>query len=201
MMTLVVTGGIGSGKSEVCRILKDLGLVCQYNADMRAKSLYEEHPTLLRDIENSLGCTFRDENGRFQPSKLASVIFSDSSALKIVESHLFPALLEDFATYAGSCGGEIVVFESATILEKPQFDGFGDKVILVDAPFELRLERACIRDGVERDKVIARMQNQKLMNDISDGYVDPRIDIRIINDGGMEDLVNRTKHAVNSLIS
>ena len=94
-----------------------------------------------------------------------------------------------------------MVFESATILEKPQFDGFGDKVILVDAPFELRLERACIRDGVERDKVIARMQNQKLMNDISDGYVDPRIDIRIINDGGMEDLVNRTKHSVNSLIS
>ena len=50
MMVLVVTGGIGSGKSEVCRIMRDMGYRCQYNADARAKALYEEHPTLLADI-------------------------------------------------------------------------------------------------------------------------------------------------------
>lgn len=44
-MVIVVTGGIGSGKSEVCRILKNMGYVHQYNADFRAKALYEEHPT------------------------------------------------------------------------------------------------------------------------------------------------------------
>ena len=201
MMTLVVTGGIGSGKSEVCRILNDLGLVAQYNADMRAKALYEEHPTLLRDIEKSLGCSFRDEDGRFQPSKLASVIFSDRSALETVESHLFPALMDDYTSFAGSCGEEIVVFESATVLEKPQFNGFGDRVILVDAPFELRLERACVRDGADRERVLARMHNQKLMNALSEGLEDPRIDRRIMNDSSLEELVSRTKDAINSLIS
>ena len=201
MMVLVVTGGIGSGKSEVCRIMRDMGYRCQYNADARAKALDEEHPTLLADIEKSLGCIWRDEEGHFQPSKLAAVIFTDRNALEQVEAHLFPAMIDDFKSYAGSCGGETVVFESATVLEKPQFDGFGDKVILVDAPFELRLDRACRRDGADRDKVLARMQNQKLMNDLSAGYEDPRIDLRIFNDGSIEELVCRTKAAINSLIS
>ena len=200
-MILVVTGGIGSGKSEVCRILSDLGYQHQYNADSRAKALYEEHPTLLGDIETFLGCCLRDENGKFQPARLASVIFSDRNALETVESHLFPALKDDFESFAGKCGEGIVVFESATVLEKPQFDGFGDKVILVDAPFEVRLDRACRRDGADRDRVLARMQNQKLMNDLSNGSEDPRIDCRIINDSTLEELVSRTRNAINSLIS
>ena len=201
MMVLIVTGGIGSGKSEVCRILKDMGYDCQYNADARAKALYEEHPALLADIEKSLGCSLRDENGTFQPSLLASVIFTDRSALEQVEAHLFPAMMVDFDAYAGSCGGEVVVFESATVLEKPQFEGFGDKILLVDAPFELRLERACRRDGADRERVLARMQNQKLMNELSAGYEDPRIDCRILNDSSLEELVCRTRNAINSLIS
>ncbi len=200
-MVIVVTGGIGSGKSEVCRILKNMGYVHQYNADFRAKALYEEHPTLLGDIEESLGCTLRDEAGRFQPAALASVIFSEAAALEKVEAHLFPVLIDDFSSYAGTCGDGVVVFESATVLEKPQFDGFGDKVILVDAPFEVRLVRACRRDGADRDKVLARMHNQKLMNAFSEGYYDSRIDYKILNDGTMEELVVRTKEAINSLIS
>lgn len=200
-MILVVTGGIGSGKSEVCRILKELGYKCQYNADLRAKALYEEHPTLLADMEKTLGCSLRDEAGRFQPSKLSAVIFTDRKALERVESLLFPAMMEDFNSFAGLCGEEIVVFESATVLEKPQFEGFGDKIILVDAPFEVRLDRACRRDGTDRERVLARMHNQKLMNDLSAGYEDARIDCRIINDGSIDDLVCKTKIAINSLIS
>ena len=201
MMVLVVTGGIGSGKSQVCKILKNMGFRAQYDADSRAKALYEEHPTLLSDIEKSLGCTIRDEHGKFQSAKLAAVIFSDSKALEIVESHLFPVLMEDFNSYAGNCGEEIVVFESATVLEKKQFEGFGDKVLLVDAPFNLRLDRACRRDGIDRDKVLSRMQNQKLMNELSEGAEDSRIDCRILNDSSLENLERNTKIAINSLIS
>ena len=109
--------------------------------------------------------------------------------------------MEDFNSFAGLCGEEIVVFESATLLEKPQFEGFGDKVILVDAPFEVRLDRACRRDGADRERVLARMHNQKLMNDLSAGYEDARIDCKIINDGSIDDLVCKTKIAINSLIS
>ena len=200
-MVMIVTGGIGSGKSQVCKILNKMGITAQYDADSRAKALYDEHPTLLSDIEKSLGCSLKDTDGSFQPAELASVIFAERSALETVESLLFPVLLDDFRSFAGTCGEDIVVFESATVLEKPQFKGFGDKVILVDAPFEVRLERACRRDGAEREKVLARMRNQKLMNELSEGMEDPRIDCKILNDSSLDELERRTKIAINSLIS
>lgn len=200
-MVIVITGGIGSGKSEVCRILKNMGFCAQYNADARAKALYEEHPSLLADIESALGCSLRDEDGRFVPARLAARIFNEPNSLELVEARLFPVMLDDFASFAGNCGERVVVFESATVLEKPQFEGFGDKIILVDAPFETRLERACRRDGADPEKVLARMHNQKLMNELSAGGEDPRIDCRIVNDCSMEELVCRTKIAINSLIS
>ena len=88
MKVLAVTGGIGSGKSEVCRILAENGLAVQYNADSRAKALYAECPGLLDEMEASLGCALRDEHGDFVPSRLAAVIFSDSAA-----SGIYPALV------------------------------------------------------------------------------------------------------------
>jgi dephospho-CoA kinase len=96
-------------------------------------------------------------------------------------------LIKDFKVFAET-SGNIIIFESATVLEKTQFAGFGDKVILVDAPFELRLERACKRDGAGRDAVLARMKGQKLMNALSSGLSDERIDEIIINNGSVDDL-------------
>ena len=199
MIILVVTGGIGSGKSEVCRILANKGLTAQYNADSRVKELYTSVPGLLESIEQKLDCVFRDECGRFVPQSLAKRIFSDRQALEIVESLVFPALVEDFKVFAQGFGDGIVLFESATILEKPQFDGFGDKVILVDAPLEVRLERACQRDNADREAVKARMSNQKLMNVISEGETDSRIDAVIINDDTIEILEERVEKTMSDL--
>lgn len=200
MQVLVVTGGIGSGKSEVCRILKEKGIDCQYDADRMVKRLYGEHPTLLADIERELGSSFRNDDGVFVPGKLASRIFSDSDALETVESLVFPALIDDFRSFCHQNADEdILVFESATILEKPFFDGFGDSIVLVDAPLEMRLERACRRDGVSRDAVAARMKGQKLMNALSEGYADPRIDAVIMNDSGIGELENRIENVMTVL--
>lgn len=201
MQILVVTGGIGSGKSEVCRIMRQIGIERQYDADSRVKSLYTDHPCLLKNIEESLGCRLRSDDGNFIPSRLAEKIFSDTDAMNLVEELVFPALLEDFEEFCRKCeDGMIVVFESATVLEKPQFAGFGDYVLLVDAPFEVRLERACRRDGADKDKILARMRNQKLMNALSEGSKDPRINAVIRNDGTFEELRTRTIDALLSFI-
>ena len=65
--------------------------------------------------------------------------------------------------------------------------------VLVDAPFELRLERACARDGVSSQAIMSRMMNQKLMNALSEGHADPRIDYVISNDGSFEELKKKVK--------
>ena len=189
MEIFVITGGIGSGKSEVCRILHELYGCGVYNADERVKLLYDIHPTLLNDIETLIGASLRDDDGRFVPSRLSARIFADRKILRDVEGLVFPALIEDFHSWAKKYEDDrFVVFESATILEKPELAGFGDKVILVDSLFETRLERACKRNSVPRESVYARMMNQKMMNGISCGEIEPEVDAVIQNLGTLSDL-------------
>lgn len=200
MNVLVVTGGIGSGKSAACRILAEKGLEVQYNADARVRELYTSCQGLLEDIEHRLGCCLRNDEGHFVPKLLADRIFTDREALETVEAMVFPALIKDFEAFCRSEeDASIVVFESATVLEKPQFDGFGDKVILVDAPVEVRLERACPRDGADRSAVMARMANQKLMNALSSGAADSRIDAVIVNDSSLQVLEEKLMKTMSEL--
>ena len=188
MKTLVVTGGIGSGKSLVCRILKEDHDSPVYEADVRAKQLYVEIPSMLDGIEAALGTALRDCNGDFVPSLLSQVIFGNPVALKKVEDMLFPVMIDDFARWASEQESDVVAFESATLLEKSQFDGFGDIVLLVDAPVQVRKERAMKRDGVAGEKILARMQAQTLMNMLSEGAEDSRVDYVLKNDSSEDDL-------------
>ncbi len=200
MDVLVVTGGIGSGKTEVCRILHELYGCGVYNADERVKMLYDAHPTLLNDIEGLLGESLRDADGKFVPSRLSSRIFSERSILKKVEALVFPALIDDFARWTDAFANDrFVVFESATVLEKPEFRGFGDKVIIVDSLVETRLERACARDSAPRESIYARMLNQKMMNAISEGEIEPEVDAVIHNLGTLSDLKYETIRVINEL--
>lgn len=200
MEILIVTGGIGSGKSEVCRILGDLYGCGVYNADERVKSLYDSHPTLLDDIEALLGESMRDEDGAFVPSRLSARIFSDRRLLAEVENLVFPALKDDFYRWAETYSDDLfVVLESATILEKPHFNGFGDKVILVDSLVDTRMERACRRDSASRESIYARMLNQKMMNSFSNGESVPDVDAVIHNMGTLSDLKFETIRTVRRL--
>ena len=81
-----ITGGIGSGKSEVCRILQNSYGCGLYNADQSVKSLYDRHPNLLSEVESLVGESLRDDEGRFVPSRLASRIFADRETILSVSS-------------------------------------------------------------------------------------------------------------------
>lgn len=185
MRILVVTGGIGSGKSLVCRKLMECYGIPVYEADRKVKMLYAESPSMLDDIEHALGVRLRDENGCFVPALLADIIFTDKDALSKVEQIIFPYLIEDFNQWAGETKCEVVAFESATVLEKSQFEGFGDIVLLIDAPQSLRLSRVSQRDALDDSKVLERMSAQPLMNAISEGAFCERVDHVIINDSGV----------------
>lgn len=194
MKVIVVTGGIGSGKSTACRILNEMYGWPVYCADDRAKALYLESPTLLGDIEAALGRSFRESDGSFSPALLAGVIFSDRASLETVESLLFPLLKEDFMQWKDRQGDVgYVVLESATILEKPQLKDLGDFLLVVDAPKEVRALRAASRDSVHVDKVRSRMIAQTLMNDVSDGLADVGADLLVLNDGSTEDLTEKLR--------
>lgn len=202
MEVLVVTGGIGSGKSEVCAIIRDEFSCGVYEADVRVRNLYVSHPTLLSEIESGLGLSCRDASGNFCPGTLSGRIFSDRRALETVESMVFPVLMEDFKEWCKDYDSDcFVVFESATVLEKPQFEGFADKVIVVDAPFDVRVERACRRDCTSEEAVRDRMMNQKLMNRVSEGFVPEGADAVIRNTGSLTELREAAVRTIKDLFN
>ena len=189
MMVVVITGGIGSGKSLVCRILNEEFGWPVYNADSRVKQLYDSHPTLLMEIESALGESYRGEDGAFSPSKLAQRIFSDNEALLKVESLVFPCLTLDFNEWKQmNSQSEYQVLESATILEKPQLRTMGDIFLLINAPINVRANRVMTRDGMSADKVTARLASQPLMNLYSEIGNVTGVDYSICNDSSVEDL-------------
>ncbi len=180
MRTVIVSGGIGSGKSEVCRFLQERGVPVYY-CDSRVKELYDALPDLLPRIEAALGAPLRDQDGRLDRKALAGIIFGDSSAREKLESLVYPALLADFNAWRKAQEpAPLVCLESAMILSKPLFDGIADAVVWVDASMEVRLRRAMQRDGASRAQILSRMAAQA---DLSS-----RADVILHNDGTLEAL-------------
>lgn len=194
MKTVAVTGGIGGGKSTVCSILREKGIPV-YDSDSAAKRLYAEDESLLDSIEEAFGCNIRLSNGSLDAPKLASIVFSSPERLKALEDIVHPAVKRDFLRWKAAqadrfedegpsdtfFGNEpFCVIESAIILNKPGFLALADKVVMVDAPLSVRLQRACERDDVSQAEVIRRMAAQSF--DLS------KVDLMIRNDGSLDDL-------------
>lgn len=102
-LTLLITGGIGSGKSLVSRYMEELG-VPVYDSDSRTKALYEGE--LLSRLETALGARLRTEEGRFDKRALARLIFSDNVSMSKMERVVYPAVIEDFESWKMKCRGE-----------------------------------------------------------------------------------------------
>ena len=200
MSVVIISGGIGSGKSTVCKLLESEYGWPVYDADSRVKAIYDDIPSVLLSIEDSLNEKFRDDEGMFSPSMLASRIFSDEDALVKVEDIVFPVLTEDFIRWKNEHDDKRwLVLESATILEKENLVGLGDVVVVIDAPLEIRLQRAAERDGVSRESVISRASNQKQMNMISSGEIPSCVNHVVMNDADMEKLRENVRELVEKL--
>ena len=191
MKTVILTGGIGSGKSAVCACLRARG-VPVYDSDSRTKSLYDRDPALVGRLEAVLGVGLRTTEGCLDRRRLAGLIFSDPARKAAVEAVVHPAVLADFRRWKrwqrpkGWTYGPVpfVVLESAIILSCPVFDGIGDRTVLVDADEEVRLRRAVARDGSDPEDVLRRIRQQ---------HFDPsRVDAVLRNDASLEALSDET---------
>ena len=191
MKTVILTGGMGSGKTAVSALLKARG-VPVYDSDSRTKTLYDRDPALVGRLEAVLGTGLRAADGRLDRAKLASLIFSDPERKAAVEAVVHPAVLEDFRRWKrwqrpkGWRYGPVpfVVLESAIILSCPVFDGVGDRTVLVEAPEAVRLARAVARDGSAPEAALRRIRSQHF--DLS------RVDAILKNDATLEALAAET---------
>ena len=189
---MVITGGIGSGKSVVAGYLSSKGIPV-YDCDSRTKALYYENPLLVMDIEEALGESVTDQDGFLDRRKLGSIIFGDKTKLAKVEEIVHPMVYEDFVRWREDRRNEapFVVMESAIFLEKPLFHDLADAVILVEAPDHLRVERAVRRDNINAETVRQRMKSQR--------YSRRHVDAVIANSSDLQTLYKKVDNAMVKL--
>lgn len=184
MKTLGVTGGIGSGKSAVCRFLEDLGARVVY-ADALAKRLMHEDADLRAGIIEAFGAVSYDAAGALDRAHLAARVFGDEAEVARLNALVHPrvrAAMLRLIDEARADGVGLLVYEAALLFETGA-DRLLDAVAVVDAPVETRIARAVARDGVPREAVLARMQHQ-----LPPSALRRRADFVIENDGDLATL-------------
>ena len=155
---ILCTGGIGSGKSYVVKVFNALDIP-SYDSDSRTKLLYDRDRALLESINTIAGGDVV-KDGVLQRAAFAAKIFSDPEMLARVESVVHPAVAADFLKWKEEQQSDIVLMESAILLEKPLLLPLIDYVLVVHAPLECRVERVMARDNVSRERVLQRISNQ-----------------------------------------
>lgn len=158
MLKIGVTGGIGSGKSLVCRVFTILG-VPVYNADEEAGRIMNEDRDIIQRLSEEFGReVFRD--GRLCRAALARLAFNDPDALELLNSIVHPAVRKDFMAWLKRQDDVPYIVKEAAILFETGVYRQLDAVILVTAPEQLRIRRIVQRDGAGEDDIRKRMASQ-----------------------------------------
>jgi dephospho-CoA kinase len=159
MLTIGITGGIGSGKSTVCRVFRVLGAPV-FQADLVARKLQDEDPEIRGRLIELFGPEIYTENGLLNRKKLAEIIFSDLLLLEKVNNLIHPAVHRELKKWKEQMFKfPYVLYEAAILFETGNFRSF-DYTILVVADQKERIERVMKRDNLSAEAVLQRMNNQ-----------------------------------------
>jgi dephospho-CoA kinase len=180
MQKIGLTGGIGSGKTTVAKLFEMLGVSVFY-ADLEAHRIRTK-PEISEQIVRHFGSKILTEN-QIDKRKLANVIFNDETALRWINDFLHPLVEQAFEEWCKSVETDnypslpkFVIMESALIFEA-KFERLFDKIIVVNAPEDLRISRVVKRENISKQEVLQRMSKQ-----ISADEKRKRADIIIEND-------------------
>ncbi len=156
-MKLGVTGGIGSGKTSVCRVFGVLGIPV-FSADPEAAIIMNTDPDVINGINDITGKNLYPD-GKLNKEELASLIFHDSELLKKVNSLVHPVVFDHFRIWADMQTTPYVIMEAAILFESGA-SKLVDRVATVVAPVEERINRVIIRNKLTREQVTDRIKNQ-----------------------------------------
>ncbi|AFL82649.1 dephospho-CoA kinase [Aequorivita sublithincola DSM 14238] len=157
MKIIGLTGGIGSGKTTVAKLFKDLGVPI-YIADIEAKKLTNSSKVIRRKLIDLLGedaYVGQELNRKF----VADKIFNDKGLLASVNAIIHPKVVAHFKKWVSKQKSPYVIKEAAILFENGRYKNC-DLVILVTAPKEVRISRVMERDNASSVEIEQRMKNQ-----------------------------------------
>jgi dephospho-CoA kinase len=157
-MKIGITGGIGSGKTTVCKIFEALGIPIYY-ADDSAKKLMTSNKVVKSKITSLFGSEAYFRNGRLNRKFISSKVFSDKTLLNKLNAIVHPAVKEDNERWFLEQKSQMALKEAALLIESGSYKDL-DKVIVVTCPIETRIERVMSRDKSTKEAVLKRIENQ-----------------------------------------
>ena len=179
-MKIGITGGIGSGKSYVCRLLEQRGYTV-YDCDSAAKRLIRTSPFIRRRLTALIGpeTYFKESGDRSQESgeyilnkkAVAEFLLKSEENARAIDRIVHPAVFRDFIESGMEWMESAIIYESGIYR-------LVDRVIVVTAPKELRIQRVIARDEISREKVLEWMSRQLPQEEVRQ-----RADFEIVNDG------------------
>ena len=178
MLKLGVTGGIGSGKSLVCRIFALLSIPV-YDSDARAKWVMQHQPVLQQELRAAFGSNaFDATTGLVNRTHLAQLVFKNPEQLAVLNGLVHPRVKQDFNDWAATQQNAPYLIKEAALMYETEAHKQVDKMILVTAPEPLRLARTLRRDPHRTAVDIQAIMQKQL----SDTDKIKRVDFVIQND-------------------
>jgi dephospho-CoA kinase len=154
-----ITGGIGSGKTTICRIFETLGIPIYY-ADDRAKALMTEDINIVEAVKKLFGEAAYLENGELNRPHISEIAFSNPLKLNELNAIVHPAVrLDGERWHNAQVGAPYTLKEAALHFESGGYK-LMDKMICVVAPLETRIDRVILRGPLNRAEIVARMSKQ-----------------------------------------
>lgn len=169
-MKTALTGGIGSGKSYVCRLLEQRGIEV-YDCDAAAKRLMRTSPRLKEQLCALIGPDAYDASGHLNKAVVARFLLQSETNAHAIDAIVHPAVAADFEQSGCQWMECAILYESG-------FDRLVDRVVVVTAPEALRIERIMQRDGISREQALQWLSRQWPQE-----RVRQLADFEIVNDG------------------
>lgn len=179
MKKILIEGGIGVGKSYVCKLFSELGIPIFYS-DIEAKKIVDYNTDVINMIKNEFGDDIY-KDGILDRKSLADIVFNDNNKLKLLDSIVHPVVQKKFELWCKTQeeifkDSPYVIEESAIAIKNGIHKDF-DKIIVVTADESTRISRVMLRDNCTEDKVMDRIKSQ-----ISESDRIKLADFVIIND-------------------
>ncbi len=194
-MTEVIglTGGIGTGKSLISRILRTRGYAV-YDCDHQAKKLMDNDEALLSEMQERWGKDVCNESGLPDRSRIAAIVFADPIELEWLNSKVHTAVKADIAKWLSEQKKEKPVFIESAILGSSGLTCFCDEIWEVTAPEKERLHRLELRSGMKEKEALARIKAQEKESEL---LRKESRRVRVIDNDGRRSLLRQIPAAVN----
>ena len=184
MLVIGLTGGIGTGKTEVCQLLENLGAKVIYGDSLGHEAYLPNTKTWSKIIE-SFGREILDEDGYVNRKTLGEIVFKNSELLKTLNSIMFPRIYEmvkERLEILRNQGHPVAVVEAALLIEA-KWTRLADQIWVTAAHSDIVVERIKARTNLDENAILSRIRSQMTQDERLEHAT-----VVIENDGGLDDL-------------